>query len=59
MKYSEIQNFWNFVIWTCISDAMLIFVSPNFQFCVCAKAVMAARFSIIIKGIKETLEWFL
>ena len=37
---------------------MLIFVSPSFQFCLCAKAVMAARFSFAIEGIKEILEWF-
>ena len=34
----------------CMSDAMLIFVSPYFQFCLRAEAVM--------EGIKEILEWF-
>ena len=41
-----------------MSDAILIFVSPYFQFCLCAEAVMAALFSFVIEGIKETLEWF-
>ena len=41
-----------------MSDAMLIFVSPYFQFCLRAEAVMAARFSFVIEGIKQTLEWF-
>ena len=41
-----------------MSDAMLIFVFPYFQFFLCAKAVMAACFSFVIEGIKETLEWF-
>ena len=41
-----------------MSDAMLIFVSPYFQFCLRAEAVMAARFSFVIERIKETLEWF-
>ena len=57
-KYSEIQNFWNFVIWRGMSNAKLIFVSPYFQFCLRAEAVMAAHFSFVIEGIKETLEWF-
>ena len=42
-------------------EAKLIFVSPYFQFCLRAEAVMplmAARFSFVIEGIKETLEWF-
>ena len=39
-------------------EATLIFVSPYFQFCLRAEAVMAARFSFVIEGIKETLEWF-
>ena len=41
-----------------MNEAVLIFVSPYFQFCLLAEAVMAARFSFVIKGIKETLEWF-
>ena len=41
-----------------MSDAMLIFVSPYFQFCLRAEAVMVALFSFVIEGIKETLEWF-
>ena len=41
-----------------MNDAMLIFVSPYFHFCLRAEAVMAARFSFVIEGIKETLEWF-
>ena len=41
-----------------MNDAKLIFLSPYFQSFLSAKAVMAARFSFIIKGIKETLEWF-
>ena len=42
-----------------MSDAMLIFVSPNFQFCVRdAEAAIVARFSLVIEGIKETLDWF-
>ena len=36
----------------------LIFVSPYFQFCLPAEAVMAACFSFVIEGIKGTLEWF-
>ena len=57
-KYLGTQNFWNFVIWRDMNETMLIFVSPCFQFCICAKAVMAACFSFVIEGIKETLEWF-
>ena len=38
-------------------EAKLIFVSPYLQFCLRAEAVMAARFSFVIEGIKETLEW--
>ena len=34
----------------------VIFVSPYFQFCLCAEAVMGARFSFVVEGIKET-EW--
>ena len=41
-----------------MDEAMLIFVSPYFQYCLRAEAVMAARFSFIIEGITETLEWF-
>ena len=41
-----------------MNEAMLIFVSPYFQFCLCAEAVMATRLSFVIEGIKETLEWF-
>ena len=41
-----------------MNDAKLIFVSPYFQFCLRAEAVMAARFFFVIEGIKETLEWF-
>ena len=41
-----------------MNDAKLIFASPYFQFCLPAEAVMAARFSFVIEGIKETLEWF-
>ena len=41
-----------------MSDAMLIFACPYFQFCLCAEAVLMARFSFVIEGIKETLEWF-
>ena len=37
---------------------MLSFVSPYFQFCFCTEAVMAACFSGIIEGVRETLEWF-
>ena len=41
-----------------MNDAKLIFVSPFFQFRLRAEAVMAARFSFVIEGIKEKLEWF-
>ena len=41
-----------------MSDAMLIFVCPYFQFCLCMEAVMVVRLSFVIEGIKETLEWF-
>ena len=41
-----------------MNDAMLIFVSPYFQFCLRDKAVMATRFFFVIERIKETLEWF-
>ena len=41
-----------------MNDAKLIFVSPYFQFCLRAEALMAARFSFAIEEIKETLEWF-
>ena len=41
-----------------MNEAMLLFVSPYFQFCLRAEAVMAARFSFVIEVIKETLEWF-
>ena len=41
-----------------MSDAMLIYVLPYFQFCLPAEALMAACFSFVIKVIKETLEWF-
>ena len=41
-----------------MSDAVLIFVSAYFQFCLRAEAVMVAHFSFIIERIKETLEWF-
>ena len=41
-----------------MNEAMLIFVSPYFQLCLRAEAVMAARFSFVFEGIKETLEWF-
>ena len=41
-----------------MNEAMLIFVSPYFQFCLRAEAVMVPRFSFVIEGIKETLEWF-
>ena len=39
-----------------MNDALLIFVSPYFQICLRAEAVMAARFCFVIEGIKETLE---
>ena len=38
-------------------EAKLIFVSPYFQFCWRAEAVMPVCFSFVIEGIKET-EWF-
>ena len=41
-----------------MNNAKLIFVSVCFQFCLRVKAVMAAHFSFVIEGIKETLEWF-
>ena len=41
-----------------MNDAVLIFVSPYFQFCLRAEAVMAAHFSFVMEGIKEILEWF-
>ena len=41
-----------------MNNAKLTFVSPYFKFCLRAKTVMAARFSFVIEGIKETLEWF-
>ena len=41
-----------------MNETMLVFVSPYFQFCLRAEAVMAAHFSFVIKGMKETLEWF-
>ena len=34
------------------------FCIPCFQFCLRVEAVMAVRFSFVIEGIKETLEWF-
>ena len=37
---------------------MLIFETPYFQFFLRAEAVMTAHFSLVIEGIKETLEWF-
>ena len=40
-------------------DAMLIFVLSYFQFCLRVEDAMAARFSFVIEGMKETLEWFL
>ena len=40
-----------------MNDANLIFVSPYFQFCLHAEAVMAARLSFAIKEMKEVLEW--
>ena len=39
-------------------DPMLIFVLSYFQFCLRAEDAMVARFSFVIKGMKETLEWF-
>ena len=41
-----------------MNDAKLIFVSPYFQFCLHVEAVIAAHFSFVIKGIKETLGCF-
>ena len=41
-----------------MSDAMLIFVSPYFQFCLRAEVVIVAGSSFVMEGIKETLEWF-
>ena len=41
-----------------MNDAKLIFASLYSQFCLRAEAVMVARFSFIIEGIRETLEWF-
>ena len=41
-----------------MSDAKVIFAFHYSQFCLRAEAVMAACFSFIIEGIKETLEWF-
>ena len=41
-----------------MNDAMLIFASPYFQFCLRAEAVMPVRFSFVIEGIKDTLDWF-
>ena len=41
-----------------MNDAMLIFIPPNFQFCLCTIAVMAARFSFAIQGIKKHLNGF-
>ena len=41
-----------------MNDAKLIFVSLYLQFCLRTEAVMAAHFSFVIEGIKETLEWF-
>ena len=41
-----------------MNDAKLIFVFSYFQFCLRAETVMAARFSFVIEGTKETLEWF-
>ena len=58
VKSSGTHNFWNFVIWGGMNEAMLIFVSPYFQFCLRAEAVMGARFPFVIEGIKETLKWF-
>ena len=34
-----------------MNEAMLIFVSPCFPFCLRAEAVMAARFSFVFEGI--------
>ena len=39
-----------------MSDAMSIFVSPCFQFCLRVEAVMAARFSFVTEEMKEKLE---
>ena len=41
-----------------MNGAKLIFVSPYFQFCLRAEAVIAAHFSFVIEGIKETLDRF-
>ena len=41
-----------------MNDAILIFACPCFHFCLAAKDVVVAPFSFIIKGVKETLEWF-
>ena len=39
-----------------ISDINIRLLAADF--CLRAEAVMAARFSFVIEGIKETLEWF-
>ena len=39
-----------------MNDAKLIFVSPYFQFCLRAEAVMTASSSFAIEGIKEILQ---
>ena len=42
------------LIWRGANDAVLIFVSPYFEFCLSTEAAVVARFSFIIEGIKET-----
>ena len=41
-----------------MNNAKLNFVLLYFHFCLRAEAVMAARFTSAIEGIRETLEWF-
>ena len=41
-----------------MDDAKLLFVSLYFQFCLSAEAAMVVCFSLVIKGIKETLGCF-
>ena len=41
-----------------MNDAVLIFVSRYFLFSLRGEAIIAARFCLIIEGIKEILEWF-
>ena len=56
--------FYHFLFWRYLNSSMTHFLSeilllfPNLIDMNSRKAVMVARFSFVIEGIKETLEWF-